>query len=546
MPRPVPVPAPQQVQPYPEFVRNALRRAGFGPTLAQLSQIQTSSALSQWITDQLNLAGPDEPIVAQLIASLPAASPALSTTRWDQSDWKLTDLVTHQLIHQIYSKWQVRERMTFFWQTHFSTQFFKVMGARGITGTGREDEKATWLLYHENKAFRDNALGTFRDLLQISIDSPAMRIYLNLVSNIAIGPNEDYSRELNELYGPGPEDALTGIANYDARDIDLIARALTGLDVEFVVGTGNVIVGLRSIYDPVTHDFEEKANIYQGNNPALIPYTISRVPQGSLRNAVTFEREVRAFLDHLVAQDATADFICRKLMKYFIGDDSDATLLANCKAQWNTVGNITAILDVLLRSTTFQNSTPVRSDAELPLETMVSNARIWGASPLDAAQNADAGKLEFIRTSLALLEQKMFRYPSPDGYPLASDRQLGTSLYATRIRRLTDSLAPIPGSNPTDLTFDAARVIRSQIGVPSGVVITNTPVQVAASLLNLLFSTKYTIDDRRRVVYMLGRDANDQPSPFSGTQSSLNAAQQDVRLREVAALASCMPQGVTK
>ncbi len=82
-------------------------------------------------------------------------------------------------------------------------------------------------MYWQNKLYRDNCFGNFKDLtIQVTTD-PAMLIYLDSTKNHKDDPNENYARELNELF-------TIGIGNYTEQDIAEAARALTGWQVEAV------------------------------------------------------------------------------------------------------------------------------------------------------------------------------------------------------------------------------------------------------------------------------------------------------------------------
>lgn len=105
------------------------------------------------------------------------------------------------------------EKMTLFWHNHFATSLEKV---------------TTPLMLNQNKTLRSLALGRFDDLLSRISRDPAMLIWLDTISNISVRPNENYSRELQELFSMGPADVITGQANYTEQDVREIAKAFTG------------------------------------------------------------------------------------------------------------------------------------------------------------------------------------------------------------------------------------------------------------------------------------------------------------------------------
>ena len=97
----------------------------------------------------------------------------------------------------------LQEKLTLFWHDHFATS-----------------EQDTPLMLAQNRMFRRHALGSFRDLLGDVTRDPAMQLFLSLADSTKDAPNENYARELMELFTLG-----TG---YTERDVREAARALTG------------------------------------------------------------------------------------------------------------------------------------------------------------------------------------------------------------------------------------------------------------------------------------------------------------------------------
>jgi uncharacterized protein (DUF1800 family) len=105
---------------------------------------------------------------------------------------------------------QCGEKATLFWHGHFATSAAKVTSAR--------------LMLAQNDLLRRHALGNFVELVQAVSRDPAMLIYLDSATNRKLRPNENYARELMELFCLGP-------GNYTERDIQEIARSFTGWEV---------------------------------------------------------------------------------------------------------------------------------------------------------------------------------------------------------------------------------------------------------------------------------------------------------------------------
>ena len=121
----------------------------------------------------------------------------------------------------------LEEKLTLFWHGHFATGQNKVRDYR--------------MMLRQNVMLRARAAGTFRDLLIGILKDPAMLVYLDNGENVKSHPNENFGRELLELF-------TMGVGNYTERDIREAARAFTGW-------TNNV---LDFAFDERQHDFDAK------------------------------------------------------------------------------------------------------------------------------------------------------------------------------------------------------------------------------------------------------------------------------------------------
>ena len=232
------------------------RRAGFGATAEQLRQAVTSDPLS---------------LVQQMIAG------AADTTAFDASMQRMaTTLLAGGDPRKIGAWWiyrmlhtpnQLQEKLTLFWHGHFATSAAKVEDAR--------------LMLEQNQLLRQYALGDFAALVQAVSRDPAMLIYLDSVTNRKTHPNENYARELMELF-------CLGEGNYSEQDIRELARCFTGWEIK----------RQKFRFNRYQHDFGTKTIL--GKTGKL-----------------TGEDGVRIVLQ----QPAAADFIARKLVRFFVMDE---------------------------------------------------------------------------------------------------------------------------------------------------------------------------------------------------------------------------------
>jgi uncharacterized protein (DUF1800 family) len=214
-------------------VIHLFRRMGFGA-----NPIQMNAALDQ---DPATLI---DSIIDQAIALPPSPPPAWA--EWTISDYSdFPQQQQEQIIEQILG-WVknmmndgFREKMTLFWHNHFVTRF--------------EVYNCPSWMYDYYRVLQENALGNFKDFTVAMGQTPAMLVFLNGVQNTSFEPNENYARELYELFTLGQDNG------YTQEDIVETARALTGWN------------GFTELCAPIgflafTHDFGEKTIFGQTGN----------------------------------------------------------------------------------------------------------------------------------------------------------------------------------------------------------------------------------------------------------------------------------------
>jgi uncharacterized protein (DUF1800 family) len=183
------------------LVGHLYRRAGFGATFAELEQ-GVKDGPSRTV-ERLLAGGPADPDfdrTSEFMASersLPAGAPGTQLAAW----W---------LYRMLRTPHPLREKMTLFWHNHFATSLAKVANARLMLGQYRTLHKF--------------ALGSFRELLHAVTVDPAMLVWLDAKESKKGKPNENYARELMELFS-------LGIGHYTEADIREAARAFTGYGV---------------------------------------------------------------------------------------------------------------------------------------------------------------------------------------------------------------------------------------------------------------------------------------------------------------------------
>ena len=169
----------------------------------------------------------------------------------------------------------LEEKMTLFWHNHFANNETKVRDYRKL------------LL--QNETFRNHATGNFRDLIIAVAKDPAMLYFLDAGQNIKGSPNENFAREIMELF-------TLGVGNYEEKDIREAARAFTGWntnDLEFVVN--------KDLHDNESKTILNKTGNFSGED----------------------------VIDILLSQEAASKFIVKKLYKEFVNENINDDIISD-------------------------------------------------------------------------------------------------------------------------------------------------------------------------------------------------------------------------
>jgi uncharacterized protein (DUF1800 family) len=304
----------------------------------------------------------------------------------------------------------LREVMTLFWHSHFASSIDKVLVAQAM--------------FHQNDSQRRLALGNFADLLRAMTLDAAMMIYLDLEDSDRASPNENYARELFELFA-------LGIGNYDQNDIREAARALSGWTLDAPAGTE---LPNRST-DPSTNRRFTRDGLIARLDPALHDDSIKTLfgKMGQLG----LEDVVRLTVDH----PACGPFLAAKLIDFFAVPDRGGELRGAMAEQFvASGGEIEPILRVLLTSEAFYAPETRGSLVKSPVHLIVGACR---------QLHAEAELTPALNRYLAAMGQELFSPPNVKGWP-GGEVWIGSGTLALRYHLadvLLDSKSP-PGMTP--------------------------------------------------------------------------------------------------
>ena len=328
-----------------------LRRCTFGATYAEI-QDAVQNGMSATIANLLLPSIPDEPlaydpaeqVVAQGQSWVSAVYPQDTTANQQTEGARMKSLGAWLAKNLNQESLSLTEKMLFFWQNHF-----------GVSTSG--DARA---MYHYLLLLRQNALGNVKQLVkEVSID-PCMLLFLNGSTNTVFSPNENYARELLELYtvGKGPQLAAGDYSTFTEQDVSAGAKIFTGYVVQGVRSSTQSQV--TSQFMPVLHDTTTKTLSYHFSNQAI-----------SANGALEFAD----YIDIVFNQPETASYICRKLYRYFVNCDITSWVEQNIiadMAQTFVTNNfeITPVLVALLTSEHFYDINMRGAVIRTPLETI--------------------------------------------------------------------------------------------------------------------------------------------------------------------------------
>mgnify|MGYP001316515441 FL=1 len=249
----------------------------------------------------------------------------------------------------------LEEKMTLFWHNHFANNETKVRDYRKL------------LL--QNETFRLHATGNFRNLIIATAKDPAMLYFLDAGQNVKGSPNENFAREIMELF-------TLGVGNYEEKDIREAARAFTGWntnDLEFVVN--------KDLHDNESKTILDKTGNFNGED----------------------------VIDILLSQEAASKFIVKKIYKEFVNENINDDIIsdyANLLKQNNY--ELKPLLAAMFSSKDFYSDQNRGSHIKSPVELVISTYKKLGL-------NNTPGVPDFNQSTTAM-GQTLFWPPTVAGW----------------------------------------------------------------------------------------------------------------------------------
>ena len=332
------------MDPQRQLISHLLRRAGFGATPADLDQYA-----------QLGYQGAVEQLLGydQIPDGYPDYQPTDLTAKGKP---RLEELQLWWLNRMLTTKRPLQEKMTLFWHGHFAVADSKV-------------NNPIWM-YNQNQLFRKNALGPFQAMLSAVSKDPAMMKWLDNETNRKGAPNENYAREVMELF-------TMGVGTYGEQDVKEGARALTGWTIAKDTDAAQF----------VPRRFDDGSKTYLGHNGNL-----------GLDDVVSI----------LSSSPNTATFLARKLARFFVSDSpDDGTLNAIAGAYASSGGDMKAVMRTVLNCDAFKDPNSFMNKITSPTEYAITNLKLLGAKSVDPT----------VLGALRNMGQELLNPPNVAGWP---------------------------------------------------------------------------------------------------------------------------------
>jgi uncharacterized protein (DUF1800 family) len=321
-------------------------------------------------------------------------------------------------------------------------------------------------MYWQNLTWRRMSMTNLRSMLVEVTSDPAMLRYLDLATSTGQNPNENYSRELMELFTMGP-------GNYSEDDVRQSAKSLAGWQLpqpdsfaDVTVDNANKVTRRLPVYTT------QKTGVFN--------------PRRSFKGAVTYLGKTGTFdtqgvIDRILAQPATAPFIASKVAQHFVTSQPDASYVKTLGDAFRRSNyDMKALMRAVFTSHEFTAAQSYRTLVKTPTEFMIHAARALGpASPS-----------RLIATSGSGMGQTLFDPPDVSGWP-NNESWISSNTVVERVNFVTNALSQIKTALPS--ASDAVRTHLDSILSPQTATLLNQAADDRARWFITLASPEFQL-----------------------------------------------------
>jgi uncharacterized protein (DUF1800 family) len=378
-------------------IEHLLRRAGFGARADELDVYRDMSR-----DEMVDSLVTYETTVDDVDANIGKPGYVGITTRGVFSpNANITDARQRWLFRMVHSDRPLQEKMTLFWHNHFATGYSKLAGALGATEATRymaaKASEDPGRVRGQIEMLRENSLGNFRDILLNIAKDTAMLVWLDGRTNTRAKPQENFGREIMELF-------TMGVGNYTEEDVYAAARVFTGWNLQT---TGVATDGSRHqefLYNAAQHETTAKTfsfPIYADGN-RTIP---ARPANDGMQDGIDL-------INALVANPNTGRYLAKKLFTFFVSEfrPPDASFVERIsRAYLQSRYNVRDVMREVFLSPEFWDASSVWARYSWPVEFVARALKDigWKGFSIDSAQ-----------APLANMGQTLFDPPDVAGWDL--------------------------------------------------------------------------------------------------------------------------------
>jgi uncharacterized protein (DUF1800 family) len=286
-------------------IEHLLRRAGFGARPDELDMYGQMS-IPEAVDALVNFDDVDD-----AVDSFIGKSGYVNVTTRGQfaPQSNITDSRQRWLFRMVHSDRPLQEKMTLFWHNHFATGYTKIAGALGATEGARylaaKSSEDPGRVRGQIEMLRENALGNFRDILVNIAKDAAMLVWLDGRTNTRAKPQENFAREVMELF-------TVGVGNYTEEDVYAGARVFTGWNMQQVGSAADGSRHWEFVY--VANQHETTAKTFS------FPIASNGSRTIGARSASDGMQDGLDLIDALAANPNTGRYLATKLYRFFVSE----------------------------------------------------------------------------------------------------------------------------------------------------------------------------------------------------------------------------------
>jgi uncharacterized protein (DUF1800 family) len=286
-------------------IEHLLRRAGFGARPDELA-LYGGMSIKQAVNALVDFDSvPDD--VDSLISQPGYIGMTISGAFSPQSN--INHARQRWLFRMVHSDRPLQEKMTLFWHNHFATGYNKIAGTYGGTEGARylaaKASEDPGQVRGQIETLRQNALGSFKEILLAMAKDTAMLIWLDGRTNTKAQPQENFGREIMELF-------TVGVGNYTEPDVKAAARVFTGWNLTRPGAAADGSQHYEFVYNANQHDLAAKTFSF-----AVYPDGGKTIPS---RTAASGMQDGIDFINGLAAHPNTARYLATKLYRFFVSE----------------------------------------------------------------------------------------------------------------------------------------------------------------------------------------------------------------------------------